>query len=105
LHYAALSLDGVGLESYGECTVTLREEMVFHRASCFEENSALIFEEKHDFSGCLRSSWAELAKLCSAKIAGKINESMSSDDFPGMLLSEGVTQDDDNLSKFISLAR
>lgn len=95
LHYAALSLDGLGLDSYGDCTVTFGEEMIRHRASCFEENSALIYEEKHDFSGCLRSSWTERGKLCAAKIAGKLDELMSSGDFPGMLLSKGVTQDDD----------
>jgi len=95
LHYAALSLNGVGVDSYGDCTVTLREEMISHRASCFEGNTALIYEEKHDFSGSLRTSWAERAKLCAAKIGGKLDDSMSSGDFPGMLLSKGITQDDD----------
>ena len=95
LHYAALSLDGVGLDSYGDCTVVLREEMISHRASCFDGNSALIYEEKHDFSGCLRSSWLERTKLCAARIAGKLDELLSSDGFPGMLLSKGATQDDD----------
>jgi len=95
LHYAALSLDGLGLDSYGDCTATLGEEMIRHRASCFEGNSALIYEEKHDFSACLRSSWTERAKLCAAKCAGKLDKAMSSRDFPGMLLSKGVSQDDD----------
>jgi len=95
LHYAALSLDGLGLDSYGDCTVTLSEGMIRHRASCFEGNSALIYEERRDFSGCLRSSWPERAKLCAAKIAGNLDDSLSSDDFPGMLLSKGVAQDDD----------
>ena len=95
LHYAALSLNGDGLDSYGNCTVTLREEMIAHRASCFEGNSALIYEEKHNFSDYMRSSWADRAKLCSAKNAGKLGESVSSDDFPGMLLSKGAIQDDD----------
>jgi hypothetical protein len=49
LHYAALSLDGGGLDSYGDCTVTLREEMISHRASCFEGNSALIYEKNPIF--------------------------------------------------------
>ena len=95
LHYAALSLDGVGVDSYGNCTVTLNEEMICHRASCFEGNTALIYEEKRDFSGCLRSSWTERAKLCAAKVGGKLVPSMSSDDFPGMILSKGTVQDDD----------
>ncbi len=95
LHYAAISLDGVGLDSYGDCTVTLREKMISHRASCFEGNTALIYEKTHDFSDCLRSSWAKRTKLCAAKIAGKLDESMSSNDFPGILLSKGASQDDD----------
>jgi hypothetical protein len=95
LHYAALSLDGVGLDSYGDCTVTLCEEMICHRATCFEGNSALIYDEKHDFSGCLRCAWSERARLCAAKIASSLDGSMSSRDFPGMLLSKGGIQEDD----------
>jgi hypothetical protein len=70
--------------------------MIAHRAACFEGNSALIYQEKRDFSGCLRSTWTQRAELSVAKIAGKLNESLSSSDFPGLLLSKGVTQDDDD---------
>lgn len=95
LHYAALSLDGFGLDGYGDCTVTLREDMICHRASCFEGNSALLYEQEHDFSEFLRSSWAERAMLCVAKTAAVLDDSISCRDFPRMLLSTGLTQDND----------
>ena len=95
LHYAALSLDGEGLDSYGDCAVILADEMIRHRASCFEGNSGLIFEREHGYSRYLRSTWADRAKLCVAKTDGKLAQSKSPDEFPNLLLRSGSTQDDD----------
>jgi len=96
LHYAALSLDGAGLDSYGGCTVVLRDEMISHRASCFEGNSALIYEKMRDFTGILRSTWDERQTLCAAKVAEKLDKSVPVGNFPGMLLTAGISQDDDD---------
>lgn len=95
LHYAALSLDGRGLDGYGECTVQFNEAMISHRATCFEGNSALLFAEKQDFNGFLRSSWQDRGRLCVAKIGGKLDNSMSAHDFPGILLKKGPSQTED----------
>ena len=38
IRFAALSLDGKGLSSYGECTLILRDHMIAHRASVLEGN-------------------------------------------------------------------
>lgn len=92
LHYAALSLDGTGLKGYGECTVTLREEMIAHRASCFEGNSALIYDSNRTFSGRVQSDWSERAKLCVAKVAGRLAANMSESDFGALVLSNGATK-------------
>src|SRR5262249_25079772 len=45
IHFAALSADGSGLPSFGECSLLLRESMFGHRASVFEDNSALVMEK------------------------------------------------------------
>ncbi|MBI2481834.1 MAG: hypothetical protein HYV60_25270 [Planctomycetia bacterium] len=95
LHYAALSLDGAGLDSYGGCTVVLRDEMISHRASCFEGNSALIYEKVRDFTGVIRSTWGERQTLCAAKVANKLDDAVPAGRFPGMLLTAGISQDDD----------
>lgn len=44
--FVALSLDGAGLSNYGACSIVLRNDMIAHRASVFEENSVL-FTERH----------------------------------------------------------
>lgn len=44
--FAALSLDGTGLSNYGSCSIVLRNDMIAHRASVFEENS-VTFTERH----------------------------------------------------------
>jgi len=48
IHYAALSLTDLGLtgSAYGECHILLREEMIAHRTSAFEENSP-VFMKRH----------------------------------------------------------
>src|SRR5919205_1390365 len=46
IRFAALSLDGIGLSKYGGCSIQIRNDMIAHRASVIEENSAL-FMERH----------------------------------------------------------
>ena len=46
IRFAALSLNGKCLEHYGEVALQLDERMIEHRATVFEENSAIFFERK-----------------------------------------------------------
>ena len=39
IRFAALCLDDKGLINYGECSLVLRNDMIEHRATVFEENS------------------------------------------------------------------
>ena len=41
IRFAALSLDGVGLENYGDCSMTLKDSIIAHRATVFDENSVI----------------------------------------------------------------
>jgi hypothetical protein len=95
LHYAVLTLDGIGAVSYGDCTVQLRDEMIRHRASCFEVNSGLIFAKRRSFSGCLRSLWDERSRLCVAKHARDLDKSTHPENFASVLLSQGTTKEQD----------
>lgn len=98
IRFAALSLDGIGLRSYGECTFVLREDLIAHRTSVFEDNSAMFLRELklHDkVPPGHRASWAERSKLCVAKLASRIHAAMTPADFPGLLLEQGATPEDD----------
>jgi hypothetical protein len=66
--------------------------MIAHRASCFEGNSALIYDSNRTFSGRVQSDWSERAKLCVAKVAGRLAANMSESDFGALVLSNGATK-------------
>lgn len=102
VRFAALSMDGLGLLNYGECSVILRAEMVAHRATVFEENSTLFMKhhgimasEPDNLPRGYRAVWEERAKLCVAKLAKKINSRTEPDEYPGILLKQGATTEDD----------
>lgn len=77
VRFAALTLDGHGLPHYGDCSLILREEMIAHRTTVFEENS-VIFMRHHNINAehgyavpqGYRAEWADRAKLAVAKTKG-----------------------------------
>ena len=102
MRFAALTLDGVGLSNYGSCSIIFRAEMISHRASVFEENSALFMERREikisrnpNLPKGYRATWDERARLCVAKLSGKIDSATRSDEYSGLLLKQGATSEDD----------
>lgn len=102
MRFAALSLDGIGLSNYGSCSIVLRDEMIAHRASVFEENSALFMERRKikisrtpNLPKGYRATWDERAKLGVAKLSGKIDSATRSDKYSALLLQQGATSEDD----------
>jgi hypothetical protein len=103
IRFGALSLDGSGLPNYGECAIVLREGMIAHRASVFEENSAL-FVERHEIKISrkpnvpkgYRASWGERARLGIAKLHSQIDSATSPDKYSQILLKAGATSADDD---------
>ena len=85
IHYACLSIDGEGLNTYGDCILQLSEPMIAHRASCFDGNTAVIFAIEHTFEGRLRSDWPNRHRICVATMAGQLNSSIGPSDLPGIL--------------------
>ena len=95
VRFGSLTLDGHGLPHYGECSLLLREEMISHRATVFEENSVM-FIHNHKVSGTnefhippgYRAGWLDRGKLAAAKIQGK-SAALDPGKFPTVLSRPG----------------
>jgi len=96
IRFAALTLDGIGLPSYGECSFVLRDDMIAHRASVFEENSTVFLRDRSfELTPGFRASWAQRAKLGIAKHAHEIEADTNPSRFPRILLWAGLKAEDD----------
>jgi hypothetical protein len=100
IRFAALTLDGQGLTNFGDSFLVLREDMIGHRASAFEENSA-VFVKDHGGPACdiplgYRSMWQERAKLCLAKLAIKLTPATGPNAYGKILLCNGATSQYDD---------
>jgi len=102
IRFAALSLNGVGLSNYGEYSIVLRTDMIAHRTSVFEENSILFMEhhniriaEADQLPEGYRAGWEKRARLCVAKLSGRIDATTQTDEYSGLLLRQGATSDED----------
>lgn len=98
---AALSLDESGLSRYGSCSIVLRNDMIAHRATVFEENSILFAErhrlgmEKGRVRHGYRAPWHERGKLCATKLHRHIGPDTVRDEYAALLMHEGATSEDD----------
>ncbi|HZG54170.1 MAG TPA: hypothetical protein VEZ40_18860 [Pyrinomonadaceae bacterium] len=92
ISYAALSLDGLGPQSYGPYAIKLRDIAIRSRATVLENNS-YDFVHKHDLKLGKRpplgyvASWDNRHKLAIAKLAGFLTPATREADFPKLLLS------------------
>jgi hypothetical protein len=96
IRFAALSIDGVGLKSYGKDGLVyglgLRDIAIAKRASLLEENS-FDFVRRHsletssEFPQGYRSDWENRHKLAVAKLADLIWPKMPPVEFAGLLLA------------------
>ncbi len=98
IRFAALSLDGAGLSTFGDCSIELREEMIAHRASVFDENSVLFMEHhgikvsrKPKVPKGFRATWGERDKLCVAKLAPRIDSTTTPNQYSKLLLAQGAS--------------
>ncbi|NBV24227.1 MAG: hypothetical protein EBS05_20205 [Proteobacteria bacterium] len=96
VRFGALSLDGTGVERYGECSVTPKESMIAHRASLIEENS-VAFMKRHGVTAANdyampmghQADWSARATLAVAKLADQITPATTSTDYSRCLLAAG----------------
>ncbi len=97
IHFSALSLDGIGVRSYGECSLVLREPMIAHRTSVFEDNSAVFLGKRRQrLRPGFRAPWADRMKLCVAKLAAQAEAGTAAAQFPALLLFQGGTPEEDS---------
>jgi hypothetical protein len=98
IRFAALSLDGDGLPGYGECSLVLRDEMIAHRTSVLEGNSALLLRKwDYNVPTGSRAAWIERGRLCVAKLAARLRPGMTETDFASLLLRPRPRREDDEL--------
>ena len=90
--YAALSLTGLGLDSYGPYAMTLRDLAINQRATVLENNS-FDFVKKHQLlggnqrpAGCF-ATWRDRNKLAVAKLEASLTPQTTDDDFQRLLLA------------------
>ncbi len=102
IRFAALTLDGEGIWHYGACALILKEHMIGHRASVFEENSVMFMQhhgirvfDADTLPQGFRAGWEERQKLCVAKLAGKLMPGSVAPDFSYILLAQGARPEQD----------
>lgn len=96
IHYAALSIDQFGVANYGEYAIVLREDMISHRASVFQENTGVYFFKNPGAAPKgFRSNWIERGKLCVAKLEDRLTIASAPADFPKVILKAAPNPLDD----------
>ncbi len=91
LNYAALTLDGRGMDYYGPYAVTVRSLIIDERASVFEQNSFYFCKTHHVLAGQApppgyRATWGDRGRLAVAKLQPTIAPGCGADGFAGILM-------------------
>ncbi len=107
IRYAALSLNGTGVKSYGAYTMKLKEVAIAERTTLLEENS-FQFVAKHDMRPGddiprgYRALWPDRHKLAVSKLYQKVTPQTSENEFAKILLfSEGNRSTDEFVEVYI----
>jgi hypothetical protein len=98
IRYAALSIDGRGLKSYGDCFVRLDDHFISHRASVLEQNSFSFLKEvtfAEETPIGFRSNWDDRYKVAVAKCQSQILGHTKPSEFPSILLKAGDSRSND----------
>ena len=92
-------MDDKGLSHYGECTMVLRDKMIRHRATVFEENSAVFVKRNlidiENLPAGRRAVWENRSKAALVKSASKLQPTTEPSEYPQILLQDGVSSADD----------
>jgi hypothetical protein len=97
--FAALSLTGVGLISYGPYFMTLRDIAIANRATVLEENS-FAFVQKHcqvseQVPLGYRTIWPKRHRLAVAKLGNRVSATTQPADFVSIVLSPAAERQAD----------
>lgn len=105
IRFAALTLNDKGLPGYGDCFLLLKDDMVAHRSSAFEENSlewvlhhdikfADVFKDEDAFPYGYRAVWSDRTKLAVAKLGSYIQHDTASTSYADILMKPGADSDE-----------
>jgi hypothetical protein len=99
IRYALLSPTRRGLPRYGDCSIVLREDMIEHRTTVFESNTAAWWERMTQQFGRrlprgYRAQWRDRARLAYIKLAALLTAPISDDSVNRLLLAEGPDEAD-----------
>lgn len=106
VRFASLTLDGCGLPHYGDGFVVLRDDMIAHRTTVFDENSAaFVRREKLDpdtFPAKVRgrrATWSDRGRLAVAKHYRELTGTTATDDasLAAIVQRPGHAQGDDDV--------
>jgi hypothetical protein len=104
--YAALSIDGRGLGSFGPISIRLREDVIRNRATVLQMNSYDFVTDgnrlyKHeDLPEGYIATWDDRAKLCVIKCADTVQSGQSVDEYGRILL---YSEDDKKTDEFLEV--
>lgn len=91
--FACLTLSQSGMSGYGGFSIVLKDEMIGHRSSLFEENPHNFISRHHILMNKpippgYRATWDTKADLAKAKLHAKIDADTSEDDHAAILQSD-----------------
>lgn len=89
IRFACLSLDGLGVSTYGGFCITLKDGSIRDRASVFEGNS-LVFLRSRRLEDPIpvghRAPWAQRGRLGVAKLGGRLGARTQASELPGIVV-------------------
>lgn len=97
IHFAALTTEGRWLSNYGHAAVFFKDTMISHRASLFQENTAVWVDERNgnlEIPEGHRAVWDDRSRLAVAKLGDEACLGVS--DSASLLLSCGKSSGDDS---------
>jgi hypothetical protein len=93
IRFAALSMNGIGMRAYGECSMVLADSAIRHRATVFEKNSLDFCRERKLGVGNpvpfgYRALWHDRGTLAAAKLHDLLEANTTPDQYTSILLNE-----------------
>ncbi len=94
IRFGCLTLNNRGVPTFGTYMMILKDEMIAHRATVFEENPTVLVDRigvllNEGFPPGYRSTWEKRDVLAKSKLYPKISSSTQPDEYPQILLDEG----------------
>jgi hypothetical protein len=101
IRFGALSLNGRGIASYGDCSIELKDSAVRERSTVFEENSLLFCLKRQlglhtGIPAGYRATWPNRELLALSKLHPLLNSASQKNQFPILLLNSGSSSHEDN---------